>query len=64
MWQLSRQTSSSQTLSRQFFETENLLLEKKQGPVKFEPRTFAATGVLVTSRPNVVESQKNELVRS
>ena len=44
-------------ISRQFcFERENFPFEKKTGPVRFEPETFAVPGV--TSRPSVPETQK------
>ena len=34
-------------------------LEKETGPVRFEPRTFAVSGVFVTSRPSLPETQRN-----
>ena len=45
--QLSRQISR-QIIGRQFYLKQYFLFEKKQVQLRFEPRTFAVQGIIVT----------------
>ena len=55
-----KETNNEPTI---FCETEYFPFEKKTGPVRFEPRTFAIPGVFVTCRPTVQETKKLDLIK-
>ena len=56
MWQLIRQKNQTNIKPIICFETKNLPFELK-GPASFEPRSNDVPGIVVTSKPNVLETQ-------
>ena len=58
MWQLSRQ-HNQKIIGRNFFEPEQLPLDKKLVLVRFEPSTFAVPSVFATTKLSVQETLQN-----
>ena len=61
MWQLSRQRISWQLIGRNFLN-RNIYRLKKMGLDRFEPRTYALSEVLVTTRLSVQDNIKFEFI--